>query len=200
MTNPRGTAPADTIQWKVEVVESMPDVTDLVEAHAMLASPTKMKEWRSSDFAKMKITTKATEPLQTGTDYQVQVGPMSMTASVSESTSSADGPYVFDAYGVALFGAIGQRLRMTLFRNDDGIICGKAQEVSIGSLKFLSPSVAKMTSEHKTMFQELNTRVPRQEEQQGGGGKGRNRNQVGRIRKKEWTANACGRSGRMVTL
>ena len=112
MTNPRGTAPADTIQWKVEVVEPMPDVTDLVEAHAMLASPTKMKEWRSSGFAKANITTTATEPLQTGNDYRVQAGPISLTASVSESTSSAEGPCVFDSYGVALFGAMGQRLRM----------------------------------------------------------------------------------------
>jgi hypothetical protein len=150
-------APADSVEWRVEVIQPMPDVTDLQEAISMCASPNKMKERRSSKFMKVTITPSgdAKEPFKQGDEYYCSLGPIKIASHVLESSSSEEGPCVVDTSARGLCGLLKVRLRFTIYKNEAGVLCGKAQEAHLG-MKFLFPAPATVELEHRTMFEEHN--------------------------------------------
>ena len=149
---------ADDIEWFVTVEEPMPDCPSCEAAFRKVAAPTKMKEWRTSEFAKAKIALKegVKEPLKTDDEYAASFGPFSFQMKVLEAVTSddVDGEFVLDTTGTGCCGLVTGRLRFSVYKKD-GVVTGKAQEKPSGC-SCVFPSKTKMEKEHTTMFQELN--------------------------------------------
>ena len=156
-------APAD-VDWTVMVTEPLPDCPSVAAGWERIATQTKWGEWRSESKMRGKgvtisVVPPATEPLQAGDEYVVNVGrKLRIRCQVLESAGAAtgeDAEMVFDATGVALGGVVRARFRFTVFRGDDGIVMARAQE-RITTLPFLAPSKATLEREHRHTFRDLN--------------------------------------------
>jgi hypothetical protein len=164
---------ASATDWMVTLTEPLPNCHSVYDAWERLATITQWYKWRSaSPMRGDNVTTvllgDATEPLQTGDEYIVKVGPMlSIHCHVLESSSLSSSPsqgdddkseetiMVLDSVGRALCGLIRARFRFTIFRGKDGIITAQAQE-QMHSFAFLLPSKEVLENEHRHTFQELN--------------------------------------------
>ena len=158
MAPPASLPPADQVDWFVEIEEPLPDVKSCKDAWNMLASPSTWKDWRSSDFAKFGVILGDTkEPVKTNDEYHMKVLCMKPTMYVVESESHSDESteHLVDTYSSMLFGLIQVRLKFSVYKKDDGIIYGKAQEKAIKG-QWMFPKKEVTIGEHKTMFQELN--------------------------------------------
>ncbi len=158
------TAAPAVVDWTVTVTETLPDCPSVKAGWERIATQTKWSEWRSeSKLRKKDVTTSlvppATEPLQAGDKYVVNVGWfMKIRCCVLESSGTAageDGEMVFDATGTALGGIVRARFRFTIFRDDDGMVRARAQE-KIMYLPLLLPAKETLESEHRQTFRDLN--------------------------------------------
>jgi len=160
------TSTPDDVDWTVTVTEPLPHCPSVEAAWERLATQTRWQEWRSESKLRgrgviTKVVAPATEPLQMGDEYVVQVGRLiKVRCRVVESSppASAGGEnleMVFDATGVALGGIVKARFRFTIFKTEDGIVMARAEE-KMRSLLFLSPSGTTLESEHRHTFKELN--------------------------------------------
>lgn len=144
MADTAATTPTDGVDWIVDVTEPMPDVKSCEAAYKVLASITEWKDWRSSDFAKFKVTLAegVSEPLQTGDEYYIQMAPLVTTTGkvVESGRGDEENHYVFDIAVSPLFGLVHGRVRFTIFEKD-GVVMGRAQEKQSGLLKLCFPSL-----------------------------------------------------------
>ena len=158
-------APAD-VDWTITVIEPLPNCPSVEAGWERIATQTKWGEWRSESKMRGKeivttIVPPATEPLNAGDEYIVNVGRlMKIHCRVLESSSlgtasSEDSEMVFDAVGVALGGIVNARFRFTLFEGKDGMVMARAQERII-SLPFITPTTRTLESEHRHTFKDLN--------------------------------------------
>lgn len=158
-------APND-VAWLVTVTEPLPDCPSVHAAWARIATQSTWGSWRSR--SKMRgpdvVTTvvpPATEPLQAGDAYVVQVGRWLrircrvVASSAPDAATSDDAARVFDATGTALGGLLRARFRFTLFRESGGPVMARAQE-RLDALPFLVPSRETLANEHQHTLRDLN--------------------------------------------
>lgn len=164
------------IKWKSDSWTPMPDVKDMKEAINMIASPTSMFHWRSSDNTRTKILLgdNVTEPLSTNDEYVIEIEKLTYHVRVIEfcnnpqqrqqqqkkKSSNHDhdgGIYVFDTLSTSKNGKVYGRLRITIFEMN-GLVFGRAQEIQQGGGLFFSTSsgIPKIEKDYKTMFLQLN--------------------------------------------
>ena len=154
----------NSVDWTVTVTEPLPDCPSVAAAWERIATQSTWGTWRSE--SKMRgpgVTTAvvppATEPLQAGDAYVVNVGRfLTIRCRVLESRGDATGEHeemVFDATGVALGGLVRARFRFTVFRGDDGVVMARAQE-RIASLPLVGPSKETLENEHRHTLRDLN--------------------------------------------
>lgn len=156
-------APPTEVDWSVTIIGSLPECPGLVEAWERLATQTRWSEWRTP--SKMRgtdvvtvLVPPATEPLQTGDEYDVHVGRfIRVRCRVLESSDAASPPgdeLVFDALGTSLGGLVTARFRFTVLRSDDGSVQVQAQE-KVWAPRLLTPSREVLAAEHRHTFEDL---------------------------------------------
>lgn len=159
------TVSAADVDWTVTVTEPLPDCPSVEVCWEKLATQTTWGEWRSASKMRGKdvvtsLVPPAMEPLAKGDEYVVRVGRfMRIRCRVLESSggdpTAAGEAAVFDAMGVALGGLVKARFRFTVFRGEDGVVMGRAQE-RIMSLSLLAPAIETLEAEHRHTFRDLN--------------------------------------------
>ena len=103
---------ADKEDWTVEVEVPLPHCQSAQAAFEKLASPTKMKEWRSSKFAKIKskLGEGVSEPVKTDDVWYFYPFIFTFVNHALEANVSDDS-CVVDATGKGMCGLVDARLR-----------------------------------------------------------------------------------------
>lgn len=147
-----------TTDWLVSCSGPIPNCKTLEAAFDRLASPSKTHGWCSNDFGKFKIALggSTTEPLKENDRFSISIiGPLKMSALVTQSGEIEEGTFVYEVVGSALFGMIKNRFRSTLFKDNTGIIMLKTQEV-FHSGGFMVNSKEHVMEQHDTFIKEFN--------------------------------------------
>ena len=159
-------APND-VAWLVTVTEPLPDCPSVHAAWTRIATQSTWGSWRSQ--SKMRgpdvVTTvvpPATEPLQAGDAYVVNVGRWLgircrvVESSAPDAAAASDEPaLVFDATGTTLGELLRAPSRFTLFRQPGGPVIARAQE-RLDALPFLRSSREALANEHRHTLRDLN--------------------------------------------
>ena len=146
---------ANKEEWTVEVDVPLPHCPSAQAAYEKLASPTKWKEWRSSEFVKIKCQAGkgVSEPVKTNDEWFFYPFIFTFTNKAIEAEATDD-TAVMDAVGRGLFGLMHARLRFDVYKNDKGEWMGKAREKHMRG-RWMFPKDDVIRGEHRTMFQEL---------------------------------------------
>ena len=142
--------------WDVEFTMELQDCLSIELAFSRVASPSKMKDWTTMDFARDCVVTLPygmEEPLKQGDEYAVTVGPLKGIAKVSLfETSPAS--CVFEVSGSMLWGMVQNKFRTTIYQKE-GVIYGMTQEKFVKG-RSLANGDDHVRKQHETMLRDLN--------------------------------------------
>ena len=167
------TAPADTVEWLVDVSEPLADIgpDKIQEAHTLLTTPTKTKEWSAMDYApslsadgsNFVFPEGVSGPLQTGNDFVMKLGIIKGDCHVVEASSSPD-RCVYDMTCSVFWGLLKNRVcyELVLNNNNDGVVMGRAREVKPGLASVLTPSQKYLQEMHRANLKALNAAFQQQ--------------------------------------
>jgi hypothetical protein len=150
--------------WDVEFTMELQDCLSIELAFSRVASPSKMKDWTTMDFARSSFITLPDgmeEPLKQGDEYLLTVGPLTGIAKVSLLETSAT-RCVFEVSGSMLWGMVKNKFRTTIYQKE-GAIYGRTQEKFVKG-RPLANGDDYVRKQHETLLRDLN-RVFEKEQQ-----------------------------------
>jgi diacylglycerol kinase family enzyme len=149
--------------WDVEFTMELHDCLSIEDAFSRVASPSKMKDWTTMEFARNCVVTLPDgmeEPLKKGDEYLLTVGSLKGLAKVSLfETSSAK--CVFEVSGSMLWNMVQNKFRTTIYQKD-GIIYGMTQEKFVKG-RPLANGDEHVRKQHETMLRDLNSVFEKEE-------------------------------------
>jgi diacylglycerol kinase family enzyme len=142
--------------WDIEFTMVLQDCLSIEHAFSRVASPSKMKDWTTMDFARNCVVTLPDgmeEPLKQGDEYVVTVGPLKGIAKVSLFETSST-RCVFEVSGSMLWGMVHNKFRTTIYQKE-GVIYGMTQEKFVKG-RPLATGDDHVRKQHETMLRDLN--------------------------------------------